>query len=149
MESPLVVESEIGPQAPLQGTKVFMSMEEYLFVLDCPPEPLDVHIVPPAATAIQAYPHIVFVQYLCECVRRELAPLIRIENGRSTIRRQGLLQSLFAEPGVHAVGDLPGKHLAAVYVQYRRKVYIPGTGQLDVCQVCAPCLVGVPDFLGS
>jgi hypothetical protein len=147
MESPLVVESEIGSQASLQGTKVFMSMEEYLFILDGPPEPLYVYIVLPATTAIHAYPHMVFMQYLGECVRRELASLVGVENCRSTVRRQGFPQSFFAEPGVHAVGDLPGKHLAAVYVQYRRKVYISGTGQLDICQVCAPCLVGVTDFL--
>jgi len=138
-----IVESEIGCKSPLQCTEILVTLQINVFVLYRSPEPFDMHVVPPPPSAIHADPDSMVLKYLREAVRGELTPLVGVEDGGCSISFQSFFQCFFTEPTVHAVGNPPGKYLAAIEVHDRHKVDIPDSRKLDIRQVSDPHLVGI------
>lgn len=50
------------------------------------------------------------------------------------------------KPRIHAVGDTPGQHLVVIHVHDGVQVNIADVRQLDVGQIGAPNLVGIPNL---
>src|SRR4051812_49973226 len=100
-------------------------MQINTLVFQAAPQPLDEHVVHPTAFAIHRYPYLRIPQDLGELWRRELAPLVGVENLRPSVTGQCVLQGLNAEPHIHRVRYTPGQHLTRPPVHDRDKIQKP------------------------
>lgn len=82
MNSSLIVKMEIGGQAIDCLPHIPVISQVNLFVLDCPPEPLDEDIVQSASAAIHTDENASVQQPIREIGTGKLSPLVRIENFR-------------------------------------------------------------------
>jgi hypothetical protein len=69
----------------------------HLLVLHCAPEALDEHVVAPRALSVHADGDAVSYEKLRERITRELAALIRVEDFRSAMEPQSLIDRLDAK----------------------------------------------------
>ena len=113
MRPPPVVECQIATDRGPGLADGAVCAQVNLLVFDRAPEALDDDIVPPRLPAVHADGDLLTQQYAGEGQRRELAALIRIENLRLAVARQGFLQRLDAEAGFHRDRYSPRQNLAA------------------------------------
>jgi len=115
MVSVVVVEGEIVTQTSQQSRNCRILPYIDVLVLDRAPETLDEDIVVGTASSIHTDADASGSQNRCECLRRELTALVRVEYlglGHS----QRLFKCQSAEVAVQGVGELPGQDVAAVPV---------------------------------
>lgn len=116
-------------------------MEIDAFVFERPPQALDEHVIEPTSAPVHADADLAFLQHFREPGRRKLRALIRVEDIRSAIADQGLLQRL---AGGHRVRQAPRQNLTRRPVHDRREV-AETLAYRDVGDVRAPDLIAAID----
>jgi len=116
MEPLGVVEFDVSPYALLQFCHGFIVLEKNVFILEGPPESLDVDIVQRPVDTVHADCYAPGFQNIDEGFGRELAALVGVENSRDSVAVDRLLQGGNAELRIHSVGepptqDAPGKEI--------------------------------------
>ena len=91
-------------------------MPVHFLLLQAAPEALHVHVVEPATLAVHRDAHAVRLQRAGERFRRELRPLVRIENLWRAVATDRLLERIDAKIRLQRVRDAVRKHLAALTV---------------------------------
>ena len=119
-------------------------MQVHLLVLDRAPQPLDEHVVSPAALAVHRDADAVAHQQAGEGRACKLTALIGVEDLGRAITGDRLLDGIGAELGVHRYRQPPGQHPAAVPIDHRGQVD-EAPGHRDVADVHGPDLVGPRD----
>src|SRR5436305_10689492 len=100
-------------------------MQVDLLVLHTSPQPLDEHVVDPAALAIHADANSIELEDLGERLGAKLSPLVGVEDLGAAKAHERLLQRLYTKVARHRIGGAPRQHLAAVEVQDSRQVDKP------------------------
>ena len=116
MPPPTVKVVEIGSDlAPGLG-HTLVGLQVHLLVLEAPPQPLDEHVVQPATFSVHRDRYTVLFEYARKGLRRELGTLVGVEDLRSAVGEDGLLEGLDAEAALHRVREPPREHAPAVPV---------------------------------
>src|SRR6056297_502794 len=129
--SPGLGDAGVGPQVDL-------------LVFDGPPEALHEDVVAPGALAIHTDPDLAGGQNLDEVGGRELATLIAVEDLGRSVSRQCLLDSFYAEVGLHRDRYQPCQDPSGEPVHDRGEVD-EAPRRRDVGDVHRPDLVGPDD----
>ena len=79
---------------------ICISPQVNFLVFECPPKPLDEHIVPPRSLAIHADQNVVLHEQAGEGDARKLTALIRVEDLRLAISMDRFLNGLNAKIGL-------------------------------------------------
>lgn len=117
-----VVAAEVSCQSgPCIGDGVVCPQVD-LFVFDAAPQPLDEHVVEPAALAIHADMHTGVLEWVGEGAAGKLAALVGVKYLRRPEAPQGLVQRFHAEVRGQGVGEPPRQFPAAVPVHDRDPV---------------------------
>ena len=104
-------------------------MQIDFLVLDGFPEPLDKHVISPAALAVHRDADTALFEHRGKCQAGELAALIGVENLRRTVAIQCLLQGVDAEVGGERIGYPPAQDLSCGPVDHRHQIHkAPGHG---------------------
>ena len=112
------------------------------FVLQGTSEPLNEDIVPEAASAVHADPHLPLLQHSGERLAGELPTLVAIEYPRSAISAQRFLEGIHTKSAVKCVGQAPAKYFSAGPVHDGNQVHEP-SGHRNVGDIRCPYLVGL------
>ena len=120
-------------------------MQIHLLVFHTPPQPLDQHVVAPAAGAIHADSDVVLLEEPRELLAGELAALVGVEELRRAIAGQGLLDRLETEVGRQRVGQPPRQHPATRPIQDGEQIH-EASAHRDVGDVGGPHLVRASDL---
>jgi hypothetical protein len=136
------VARQIALQALVGGTDGFIRMQIDLLVCDTFPQPLDKHVIPPAAFPLPADLDPVGFQSSRELLAGELAALLGVEDLWRALIGSGVLDSLQAEVGRPCIGQPPRQPPTPRPVENRTQVHE------------APCHrkggdLGGPDVLGT
>src|SRR5574342_800747 len=99
-----------------------ISLQIHILVLHAPPESLHEHIVQPSAFSIHADIDAMVLEKCYEPFRGKLTALIGVEDLRSPIPPQRLLQRLNTEGGVQGVAESPCQNFPARPVHDRHEV---------------------------
>jgi len=94
---------------------VFMKID--LFILDCPPQPLNKDIIINPATTIHADLYLTVLKKTCKFLAAKLHSLIGVEDLRSG-GPEGFPKSLRTKPGIQRVRELPRENITAIPVHY-------------------------------
>ncbi len=140
-----VVEVDVGGQAAAHGADRLVGFGVDVLVLDALPQPLDEHVVAPAAAPVHADGDAVAVQRVGELQAGELAALVGVHDLGSAVARNGLLQGSDAEVRLHGDRHAMGQHATAVPVQDGGQVD-EAARHRDVRDVHRPDLVGAVDL---
>ena len=140
----LVVERQVPPQSLMGGADAVVGPQIHLLVLHAPPQPFHEHVVPPAAGAVHTDLDAMVFQEPRELLAGELAALVRVEDVRSAVAGQGLLDRLDAEVGRQRVGQPPRQHPATRPVQDREEIH-KATRHRKVRDIRRPDLIGSGD----
>jgi len=144
VRSRLVVERQVPPHALMGGADAVIGPQIHLLVLHTPPQPFDEHVVPPAAGAVHADLDAMVFQQPRELLARELAALVRVEDGRRAIAGQSFLDRFDAEVGRQRVGQPPRHHPATCPVHDREEIH-KATRHRKVRDIRCPNLIGSGD----
>ena len=101
---------------------VLIGLEVDLLVLQASPQPLDEDVVQPAAPSVHRDRYTVPFEYAREGFGGELGALISVEDLRSTVGEDGLLEGLDAEVRLHGVREPPRENAPGVPVDHRDQV---------------------------
>ncbi len=100
-----------------------VGLQVHLLVLQAPPQPLDENVVQPAALAVHRDRYtVVFENAGDEGFGGELGALVGVEDLRSAVGEEGLLEGLDAEVALHRVREPPREHAPAVPVDYSDQI---------------------------
>ncbi len=102
MWAPFIVKLEIALQALLCLGDRIVGVQVDLLVFHAFPEPLDQHVVDPAALAVHANLDAVPLDQADELRAGELAALVGVEDPRFAMAVDGILDGFDAEAGRHA-----------------------------------------------
>ena len=127
-----VVERRVGPapvvevhppadSGPSLGTGCELGQVD-AFVLERSPQPLDEHVVHPAALAVHRDADASLLEHVGEVDAGELAAVVAIKDLRRAIALERLVQGVHAEARIERVGQAPGQDLAARPVHHRDEV---------------------------
>lgn len=97
MRPELIIEGQVTYHPVLGVSDGLVRVQIDLFIFETPPQPLDEDIVPPPPCPIHTDLNPVVVQQSGECLARELATLIGVEDLWLTIAGDGLLQGFHTE----------------------------------------------------
>ncbi len=97
-----IVKVQIAADRGARFAGALAGLQIHLLVFHRFPQPLDEHIIAPRALAVHADRNAVLDQHAGERLAGELRALIRVENPRPAVFRQGLLQRLDAKIRLHA-----------------------------------------------
>ena len=122
MSSHPVIEYEVACQSGAGLGDGIIGFQVNIFVLDTLPQPLDEHVVHPAAAAVHADGNVVVLEHPGEIRASELAALVGVENFRRAVCRECLLQGGDTEVGGERVGQSPGEYLARIPIHDRHQV---------------------------
>ncbi len=103
MESLSVVETHVPLDSCLKLGKCPVVVQVDILVLQSPPEALDVNIVQGTIDAVHADPDAIAVERSDESLRRELATLIRVDDRRHSVDRDGFFKSRDTETGIKRI----------------------------------------------
>ena len=115
------------------------------FVLERSPQPLDEHVVHPAALAVHRDADASLREHVGEVDAGELAALVAIKDLRRAIALERLVQGVHAEARIERVGQAPGQDLAARPVHHRDEVQ-KASLQWDIGNIRAPHVVRSRDL---
>jgi len=118
MQPLCVVKEKISPQTLLGFTDRPILMKIDLFILDCPPQPLDKNIIIHPAATIHADLYLTVLKKTCKFLAAKLHSLVGVENLRPG-SPEGFPQSFPTEPGIQRVGELPRQNITAIPVHDR------------------------------
>src|SRR3977135_1474216 len=96
-----IVEAEVTSDRAARLADGIVGSQIDLLVLDRPPQPLAEDVVAPGALAVHADRNGVVEQYASEVGRRELTPLIGVEDLRPAMLGQCFFERVDAEVGFH------------------------------------------------
>src|SRR5882724_9398345 len=99
MGASCIVKAEIPGERSAGLGPVRVPVQIDLFVLDTAPEPLDKHVVDPAAFAVHADGNTGVIEHLDPIVTGELRSLVSVEDIRRTEPGQSFLQRFDAKVG--------------------------------------------------
>ena len=119
-------------------------IEVHALLLERAPQPLDEHVVQPAALAIHGDLNAGRLQFVRPVPAGELAALVRVEDLRLSIALQGGVQRFQAETRILGDRQLPRQHVARVPVHDRHQIH-KAVRQWNVGDISAPDLVGRVD----
>ena len=126
------------------GSHAVIGHQIHALVLHTAPQPLDKHVVAPGTTPV----HRQLDAFAQHCVgkffRRELTTLVRVDDLRHAVFREGLLDDLPGVTRLQRDGDLVRQGPPAGNVHHRREVH-KAFGHGDVGRVQRPDLVGAYD----
>ena len=125
MRAALIVEREVLSDARARIADAVVGMQVDLLVLDRLPQPLDKHVVAPAAFAIHADADAARLERAGERQTGELAALVGVEDLGLAVAIKGFFQRLDAEIGIHADRHAPGEYSPARPVHDRCQIDIP------------------------
>src|ERR1700722_5249136 len=97
MRSTAIVEVEIAAERCACIADAVVGFQIHLLVFDAAPQPLDEHVVPPSAFAVHADRDAVAGKQARERRTGKLRTLVGVEDVRSAVTRQSILQGLDAE----------------------------------------------------
>jgi hypothetical protein len=140
----LVGERQVPLYALMGGADAGIGLQIYLLILHAPPQPFDTHVVPPAAGAVHADLDVTVFQPPRELLARELAAVVRIEDGWRALAGQGLRYRLHAAVGRQRVGQPPRQHSATRPVHHREEIH-KATCHRQVRDIRRPHMVGASD----
>jgi hypothetical protein len=110
-------------------------------ILERPPQSLYEDVVLDASATVHTDGYCVLFQYFRKSFTGKLGALIRIEDFRTPITPDGLLDGLNTEVGLHGVGYPPGEDFSAVPVHDSHQVHEPSVHG-DIGYISRPYLVG-------
>ena len=122
--SPVVELKRAGQPCAERGGGV-VRMEIHILVFDAAPEPLDEHVVDPAALAVHADGHRVGLEHRRKRRGRELGALVRIEDLRRPVAGERGLKGLDTAVAVEGVRHPPGQDAARVPIQDGHQLHEP------------------------
>ena len=146
----MIIEVEVFSKRGTSLGQGFVGLEIHLLVFDRAPQPLDEHVVAPAALAIHADVDRVGLQDVREGIRGRLRPLlgVGVEDLRGSVALQGLLRGFDTRVGLQGRGKTPGEHRAGRPVHDGNQLTkAPGHG--DICHVRTPDVIGSGDGQAS
>ena len=143
MGASTIVKSEVVTDASERLGHSFVVLQVYFFVLEASPQPLDEHIVDPAAPTVHADSHTLIKQEFCEEVTGELSPLLRVEDLGGAIAVEGL----HAEVVVQGIGEPPRERLSTVPIHDGHQVQEPSCHG-NIANIGTPDLVRPVDCQG-
>ena len=118
----MVVKPEVHPQAEFGVLHRMVLLYIHLLIFHRAPQPFDEYVIQRPPSAIHADGYVMLFQHTGKGFRGELAALVAIENLRSAVFVQGVLQSLNAKARIHCVGESPGQHATAEPIDNRDQV---------------------------
>ena len=150
-----VIERRVGPApvvevhpptdaGPNLGTGCELGQVD-AFVRERSPQPLDEHVVHPAALAVHRDADASLLEHVGEVDAGELAALVAIKDLRRAIALERLVQGVHAEARIERVGQAPGQDLAARPVHHRDEVQ-KASLQWDIGNIRAPHVVRSRDL---
>ena len=150
-----VVERRVGPapvvevhppadSGPSLGTGCELGQVD-AFVRERSPQPLDEHVVHPAALAVHRDADASLLEHVGEVDAGELAALVAIKDLRRAIALERLVQGVHAEARIERVGQAPGQDLAARPVHHRDEVQ-KASLSWDIGNIRAPHVVRPRDL---
>jgi len=148
MSPAIIVKADPGVEALAQGRTAIKRVQVKVLILDGPPEPLDKNVVLTAPPPIHTDGDLVVLEGLDKVIAGKLSPLVGVENLRSAVAAQGLLESLDTKVRLKGIGNPGGQDFAAVPVHDGHKVHKP-TFHWNVGDIGGPDLVGPIDAQAS
>src|SRR5277367_6636601 len=121
MRAPVIVEDHPVTDPPTSLPSAREGMQIDALVLQRTPQTLDEDVVEEPAASIHRDAYSGLFQPPRPCPRRELAALVGVEDLRSTMAGQRLIQRIDAELHVHGVRQTPCQNLAAPPVHDRHQ----------------------------
>ena len=144
MDSLAAVVIEVPPQGLLRIPAIGAVPQGILLVLDRPPQPLDEDVVQGPAPAVHRDSDAMTFQSARVGRRRELGPLIRVED-LGAESEQRLVERVDTEIAGECVRELPRQDVPAEEIHDRREVE-EAVLHRDVCDVAGPHVVGPDDL---
>ena len=111
MKPSTVVEVEIGTYIRFQLPHGLVEFQVDVLVLETPPQTLHPDVVQCPTLSIHAHLNVMVSKHILEHFRGELAPLIRVEYGRTAVLIDCLLQEVGTLQCVHGVEHSPAECL--------------------------------------
>jgi hypothetical protein len=135
-----VVESQIVADRTPRLCHAVIGAQINLFVFDRAPQPFNEHVVAPGTAAIHADPDQVVRQQASERYAGELAALVGIEDPRTAMSGERLIDCVQAEIHLQRDRRPPGQYSPAEPVHHRREVD-KAASHRNVCDIHRPNLV--------
>ena len=118
----MVIKPEVRTQAEFGVLHRLVLLYIHLFIFHRAPQSFDEYVIQRTPSAIHADGYVMFFQHTGKSFRGKLAALVAIENLRSAVFAQGILQSFNAKRRIHCVGKPPGQHIAAEPVDHCNQI---------------------------
>lgn len=144
MRPGLIVERQVVRQALVGRIDGVVGMQIDLLVFNALPQSLHEHVVSPPPFSVHADLDAMVGEHPRELLARELAPLVRIEDGRSAIWGDGRLHRIQTEVGSQRVGQPPRQDPTTRPVEHHKEIH-KASAHRNVGDIGGPDMIGPRD----